>query len=111
MKGRPGDARNSADGAICPFFRRRINQRTRRKRTRIKKMVPRIAPTIAPTSEPFEALLLSAGTELPVLCAPEPVAVPCAGSEPKGALNWFVDEGRTELPGLLFVGPSPLPRY
>jgi hypothetical protein len=106
VKGRRGDARNSADGAVRPFFRRRISQRTRR---RPKKMVPRIPPTIAPTLGPFAALLLSAGKGLPVLYVPEPVVIPCVGSEPKGTPNWSVDEGRTEPPGPLSVGPSPLP--
>lgn len=72
-------------------------------------MAPRIPPTIAPTLGPFAALLLSAGTELPALYAPEVVAIPCVGSEPKGTPNWFVDEARPEPPGLLFVGPFPFP--
>jgi len=104
-----GDTRNSADGAVRPFFRRRINQRTRRRRKRTKNMAPRIPPTIAPTLGPFAALLLSAGTELPALYAPELVTIPCVESEPKGTPNWFVDEGRPEPPGLLFVGPFPFP--
>lgn len=73
-------------------------------------MVPMIPPTIAPTSGPFAASLVSTGTELPVpgLYIPERVAIPCVGSEPKGAPNWSVDEGRTEPLGALSVGPSPL---
>jgi hypothetical protein len=72
-------------------------------------MAPRVPPTIAPTLGPFAALLLSTGTELPALYAPELVAIPYVGSEPKGTPNWFVDEARPERPGPLFVGPFPFP--
>jgi len=80
VKGRRGDARNSADGAVRLLLRRRISQRARRSRRR-KEMVPMTPPTIPPTSVPFAALPPRGGLEPPVP-VPETVAAPSVGSEP-----------------------------